>query len=410
MPAIHGAAPTAPREGLIPILPGAANAAPARPQHVDPWKFWEDYYKSGRYRPSPKKYKDPDHQELKDLCETLRLLNVNRKHADVQAALSAYMIYRPKMIEPWMYEALAQSLKLNGGRPDEVRKYLGYAADMALKDDNPNNIVSAADMLMLNGNYERVGALLDKAYKLVPHQAPPMLMSLNLALKTKDPQRMSDAVEKVLGLGWPGLDERFRGQAHQGAESLARTLREDGRSAEASELLNRLTASEARDLFIRLTWLGDADLDLVVEEPEGVSTARYRTPRTVFGGSIIRNGYGKHPLEVYVCPRAFDGDYSVRIETIYSNDEKPASNVKLEVITHEGTAQEHKETHMIKLGGGKLTDPVVVKLKGGRRKETLPFLAPRVDIPDSVTKPKSASNKPPADTPNKPDAARPGSR
>lgn len=392
MPAIKGAAPGAAQKDLIPILGGPANAPPARPQHVDPWAFWKDYYASGKHRPNSKQFKDPDLQELRDLCETVRLLNANRKHADVQAALTAYMIYRPKMIEPWMYEALAQSIKLNGGRPEDVKKYLGYAADMALKSDNPNELVSAADMLMLNRLYERVGPLLDKTCNLVPHQFPPILMSLKLAEKTRDPKRMSDAVERLLSLGWPGQDERARLLARQSVDALARTLREEGRGEEARDLINRLDESESRDLFVRLTWLGDADLDLVVDEPLG-ATASYQNPRTVFGGSIARPGYGRHPQEIYVCPRAFDGAYTIRVETIYNNDQKPASNVKLEIITHEGTSHEHKETHTIKLGG-RFSAPVVVRLEGGRRKTTLPFLAPRRDIADSIAKPRSGADQP----------------
>lgn len=407
MPAVRSGAPSELKKDLIPIVSGPTNAAPTRPKHVNPFDFWEDYYKSGKYRPNPKKFKDPDAQELRDLCENLRLLNVNRKHADVQAALTAYMRNRQKMIEPWMYEALAQSMKLNGGRPDEVKKHLGYAADSAWGKPTPNNLVSAADMLMLNGYYDRVGRLLDKANELVPHQGAPLLMSVNLALKTKDPKRMSDAVEKLLSLGWPGVDERVRAQARQTVESLAKTLREDGRGSEVSDMMAHLSDSESRDLFVRLTWLGDADLDLVVDEPLG-ATANYRAPRTVFGGSIIRPGYGKHPQEIYVCPRAFDGDYAIRVETIYNNEEKPASNVKVEVITHEGTAQEHKETHTIKLDGN-LSKPIVVKLIGGRRKTVLPFITPLKDIPASATKPARGEDKPSAKS-AKPETTKPGAR
>ena len=103
---------------------------------------------------------------------------------------------------------------------------------------------------------------------------------------------------------------------------------------EADTLLAKLAQAEARDLFIRLTWDGDADYDLAVEEPLG-ATASYQTPRTVFGGSLVKNGYGSHPEEVYVCPRGFDGDYKVRITTIYTNPSKPVTHLTLETIAHE---------------------------------------------------------------------------
>lgn len=139
-------------------------------------------------------------------------------------------------------------------------------------------------------------------------------------------------------------------------------------------MLARLPEAEARDLFVRLSWTGDADFDVSVAEPLG-ATATYLNPRTVFGGSIVKNGYGRHPEEVYVCPRAFDGDYAIKIDTIYNNPDKPATQGTLEVITHEGTPQEVKQTHTIKFTG-KAIPPIVATLKGGRRKQVLPLLLP----------------------------------
>ena len=188
---------------------------------------------------------------------------------------------------------------------------------------------------------------------------------------------MGDAVTRLLELGWPGDDDRIRLEARQQAESLAKVLREEGRDDEAEALLARLPEAEARDLYVRLTWVGEADLDLVVEEPLG-AIARYQTPRTVFGGSILKNGYGSHPEEIYVCPRAFDGDYTIRVETIATDEKLPVTQATLETIVHEGTPDEKKEVRTIKLGPA--TPPVVVSLKGGRRKAALPFLVPAWDV------------------------------
>ena len=223
-------------------------------------------------------------------------------------------------------------------------------------------------------------------------------MSINLAQKMKDPKRMGDSIDRLLSLGWPGSDEYFRRESRNQAERLARTLREENRAPEADALLARLPAAEARDVFIRLHWDGDADFDLIVQEPLGAQ-AQYSTPRTVFGGSIIKNGYGKHPEEVYVCPRGFDGDYTVRIATVYSNPDNPPTRLTLETITHEGTAQEKKETHTLVPDDPK-AKPVVVTLKAGRRKTVLPFLSPAA-IMESMTA---------APAPSKPKSPRPDRR
>jgi hypothetical protein len=233
--------------------------------------------------------------------------------------------------------------------------------------------VSAADKLILKGYYERVGPLLDHAMKLVPHRFEPIVMSINLAQKTKDPARMALAVESLLSLGWPGRDEYFRLESANQVDILDKALREDNRVQEADVLRSKLASSEARDVFVRLTWDGDADFDLVVDEPLG-ATASYQTPRTVFGGSVVKNGYGTHPEEVYVCPRAFDGDYTVRVSTIWTNPAKPVTRLTMESITHEGAAQEKKQ--VLELSPQKPNKPVVLHVSGGRRKTVLPYIDP----------------------------------
>ncbi len=271
-----------------------------------------------------------------------------------------------------MYEALAIAIEMNHGAPDDIKIALNYAADLALKTHNPNFLVSVADAMYMKGFYDRIGPLLDEAAEKVPHRSIPLSMSINLAQKTKDPRRMGESIDRLLSLGWPGEDEYFRTESRNQAETLAKVLREDGRGAEADALLAKVTNSEARDVFIRLTWDGQADFDVTVEEPLG-ATASYLIPRTVFGGSMLKNGYGAHPEEVYSCPRGFDGDYTVRINTIWVDPSKPVTRLTLETIAHEGTAKEQKT--ISNLVPDKLNKPFVVHLSEGRRRKTvLPYI------------------------------------
>ena len=246
---------------------------------------------------------------------------------------------------------------------------------MAQRTHNPNDLVKVADALYLKGYYDRVGALLDEAASKVPHRAEPLVMSINLAQKTRDPKRMADSIDRLLSLGWPGNDEYFRRESRKQAEQLAGKLREENRGAEADALLAALPAAEARDVFIRLHWDGDADYDLVVQEPLG-ALAQFSTPRTVFGGSIIKNGYGNHPEEIYVCPRGFDGDYTVRIATVYTNPKNPPTRLTLETITHEGTPEETKATHTLRPDDPQ-AKPVVVYAQGRAEED-------RLAVPESV--------------------------
>ena len=375
------------RPALIPIGPGSVAAGTGRPAGPsDPYKFWSEYYRK--------------HDESSDqLRETLRLLNLSQKFTEVHAALLGYLNHRgPKDREPWMYVALAIAVEELEGKPEDIKLALNYAADAAQRTHNPNDLVKAADALFLKGYYERIGPLLDEAAAKVPHRSDPLVMSINLARKTKNPKRMGDSIERLLSLGWPGSDDYFRRESRKQAEELAARLREETRGKEADELLARLPAAEARDLFIRLTWDGDADYDLAIQEPLG-AVAQFSMPRTVFGGSIIKNGYGNHPEEVYVCPRGFNGDYTVRTTTIYTNPDKPPTRLTLETITHEGTAEEKRETHTL-VPDDPQAKPVVVHLTGGRRKTVLPFLSPEAIVQSwFVTPPGSQGAKARKDRP-----------
>jgi hypothetical protein len=376
-PAVQGQpAAKGDRPPLIPITP-TPGRMPRQAKAASTAQYWAAYYQKHDESPS-------------DLREKITLLNWNKKFADVQAILVAYLTYRSKSAQPWMYTALGLAIEENKGKPEEIRLMFRYAADAARLSQNPNHLVSVADVLMTHRQYELIGPLLDQAMGKVPHRPEPILMSIMLAQATKDPKRMGDSVEKLLALGWPGRpgnDEAVRRDARRQAERLAKILREEARNEEADALLARLPEAEARDLFLRLSWTGDADLDLYVSEPLG-ATACYATPRTVFGGSVVQNGYGKHPEEVYVCPRGFDGEYSIKIETAYNNTDKPATQAVLEVITHEGTPQESKAVHTIALpapdAAGKAPAPIVVTLKGGRRKVVMPMYAPFGESPAST--------------------------
>ena len=387
---------TDPKMIEIPVgKPGETRA----PRPHDPHKYWGDYFKRLDETPA-------------QLLETVGLLRREERLDEIEACLRAYLTYRIKRAEPWMYEMLAVSIERRKGSPAEVKTILGYAAYKALQTHNPNHLLSVADMLHRRGIYDKVGPaketsageLIDLTTKLLPHRAEPLLMSMLVATKTKDPARMTEAVDKALSLGWPGSDDPMRRNARSQVESLAKALREDGRDKEADSLLAQLPAMLARDLYVRLSWDGVDDIDLIVDEPLGATAQLFKMPRTIFGGAIVTNGFGKHPEEIYVCPRAFSGTYKVRIDKVFQPDKNPAKVASLEIITHEGTPEEKRETRTIDLAS---PETVEIKLENGRRKEVLPFLAPTPAVAlDAKLKPKPVapeSAKPQAIT--KPGAA-----
>jgi hypothetical protein len=361
---------------LIPIE-GSSKAMMKPEAHKDPFTFWRTYYKT--------------HGEWSgELAKTVRLLEGAHKMRDVEAVLRGYLENRPDK-ESWMYRALALAIKTNGGSPADVQTSLGYAADLAQRTHNPNELVLAADTMFMSGYLDRVGALLDEAAAKVPHSNIPPRMMVKLAQQQKDPVRMGTAVEKLLALGWPGEDDYIRTECRREVDLLAKSMREDGRPKEADALLGRLEESEGRDLYIRLTWDGYANFDLAVDEPLGV-TAGPELPRTVFGGSIIKSGMGAHPEKVYVCPRGFDGEYAIHVKKDWIDEKRPPVQVKVETIIHEGTAKEQRKAYTLQ--PEKLDKPIVVQLSGGRRKTVLPYVDPRAERVDVQAMDRPNTKKP----------------
>jgi hypothetical protein len=360
-------------QSLIKIDPNAGRVA--RPDvNVDPFAFYLSYYRS----------RDESRTNPDKLRQTLAGLNRLRKYREVHAAILGYLknlSYHRVPPEPWMYEALGLALKMNGGAEEDRKKAFNYAADLAQKSHNPNHLTSVADRLFLEGYLDRVGPMLDEAMPKVPHRIDPILMSINLAQKKRDPVRMADSVDRLFSLGWPGRDEYFRIEASDQVDRMVKLLRAENKNAEADLLEKKLQESSARDVFVRLTWDGYADFDLSVTEPYGL-TAGYDMPRTVFGGAMIKNGYGNHPEEIYVCPRGFSGKYTIRVANIWSDEKRPVTKLTLEIITHEGTDHEQKQTRNLKPGAN--NPPTEVTLTDGRRKLALPFVDPSATVMETA--------------------------
>lgn len=330
-----------------------------RPASEDPNVYWDRHFR------------DPK-ADMDNLVVNLTHLRAGNQFTDIQAAIRSFLVHHREQAEPWMYELLAVSLVVNKGRADDVNTALNYAADLAVRRQRPHELTRIADTLAIHDLNERSGQLLDLAAELEPGNATAMVMSMTLAERLRDPERMARSVEQFLSLGWPETDEAWRSETRRRVEVLAKALDEEDRGEAARRLLDRLAESEARDLFVRLTWAGDADLSLIVEEPLGAS-ARVAIPRTVFGGALVANGFGPQPEEVYVCPRGFDGTYQFRVEVIENNPDDPARDVMLEIVMHEGGAGERIVSRSLSLTD---SEPVGVRLEGGRRRKVLPYQAP----------------------------------
>ena len=199
------------------------------------------------------------------------------------------------------------------------------------------------------------------------------MYGLRLAQQLNDLEGIKWSSLGILKQAWPkDKQDLVRNATHSAAGVLA-TLKTEKRTAEAQEFAAELDKAKVRDCVVKVTWTGDADVDLMVEEPSG-SMASFRNPRTAGGGVIVGDAasHDKRATadglsETYVCPEAFDGTYRVLVRRVWGK--VTAGKVTVDVTSHAGTAQEKHLRQQIPLGDEDAL--VVFDLEKGRRKEPI---------------------------------------
>ena len=92
----------------------------------------------------------------------------------------------------------------------------------------------------------------------------------------------------------------------------------------ADALLAKVTNSESQQLLIRLTWDGQADFDLTVEEPLGATAELPDPPHGLRRFPAQERIWG--PTGRSLClPSGFDGDYTIRISNVWVNPARPVA-------------------------------------------------------------------------------------
>jgi hypothetical protein len=156
------------------------------------------------------------------------------------------------------------------------------------------------------------------------------------------------------------------------AKATLERLSSEGKVAEREAFLKELQEAVVRDCVVRVSWTGDADIDVSVEEPTG-TTCSLSEPRTAGGGVKLDDAYsveGKPndgSSEVYVCPKGFAGTYRVRIRRVWG--EVTAGKVTVDVYTHLRSGDMQHERQQLEISDKDAM--VVFDLNHGRRAEPI---------------------------------------
>jgi hypothetical protein len=299
--------------------------------------------------------------------ELVAQLSKQLKHDHVEAVINAALLHG--QAQPWMYEVLALTLEIQGRPKAEIERAMLSGIDFS--NVSPANMMYSAAYLARFGLKSRALQLYKQSAMLDPNAPEPYAMGLKLAQELGDAEGVRWAAAGILERGWTKDYVALQKQADAAVAEAEAKLRKAGRNSEADQLLAAMKQARQRDLAIELTWSGPADLDLIVEEPNGTSCS-FDTPRTTGGGVLVHDGHGpdqKNTYELYVCPLAMAGEYRVRIRHVWG--EVVGKRAVLKFTRYQGTDHESVHSRVIEIGDD---DKVFrITLNQGRRRELLPI-------------------------------------
>jgi len=301
--------------------------------------------------------------------QAVRDLMQEKKFAQISALIEAAL--RNHQPQPWMYEALGLAMQADGRPIEEVERVILSALDFA---QSPVEMTYIGLYLAQLGLDQRAIQIYRQAAQLDPRRPEPYMAALRSAQKAGDLQAKQWASLGVLRQAWSKEQIEVWNTARRVAQSVLEELRSAGKTKEAQEFEKAMQTAMVRDVVIRVSWTGNADVDLLVEEPSGsICSARNRRSS---GGGIFLGDVSSRQLdsvregaaeEVYVCPEGFSGTYRALIRRVWG--ELTAGKVQVEVFTHFRTDKQRRIAQTIDLKNDEAV--VVFDLTGGRRKESL---------------------------------------
>ncbi len=295
---------------------------------------------------------------------TAKKLMNDRKFNEVVALINASLKHQKP--QPWMYESLSLAL-MAADRRDEVERALMSAADFTSDVDE---IMYLAQYMSRFGYNERALKLYQQVARVAPTRHEPYVLGMELAKELNDVDGIRWAVVGIVSQAWDQKEKYIWDNAIDIAQAKYDELVKDGKKPEADNFIGAVTEALQRDLLIEVVYTGDAQVDLMVEEPAG-TICSFRAPRTTSGGVLVSNQLDG-PIkgarsEVYVCPEGFNGRYRARIRRVFG--EPNGGQVKVTVIKNFRGEKSVVETKLVPVDDKDAM--VVVDLESGRRVDSL---------------------------------------
>jgi hypothetical protein len=271
--------------------------------------------------------------------------------------------------EPWMYEALAIALEAAGRPREDVERALLSAADFAT---SPTDLLTLANYLARFGSPRRAIRVCRQVAQIDPECREAYALAMTLAARADDTETLRWTCPGVLSNDWPADQQEIFTRAARLSRTVIDRLEKEGKGEEATAFKAAVDAALVRDIELEISWNGDADVDLLVEEPPG-TVCSLSAPRSESGGILMADSDAANDRdnathrERYVAAEAFPGTYRFVIRRVMGK--VAADTVTATVIFCRGTEQEQRLRRQLPVGAdGTL---VTMEVPFGRRKEPL---------------------------------------
>ncbi len=192
------------------------------------------------------------------------MLSEQEKFSDIVAMIQSAI--RHSLAQPWMYEALGLAMMASDAPQSEVERALMSAVDMTNSQDEAMEV--AVYMARVGLDRRALQLFRELAYAN-PFRPEPYAMGLACAKRLDDVEGIRWATLGILGQAWPEDQSGIEDRALRLAKATVEQLRQANRADEADAYEKAIEDARLRDVTVKVTWTGDADVDLMVEEPAG---------------------------------------------------------------------------------------------------------------------------------------------
>ncbi|MEW4489354.1 hypothetical protein AB1L42_14830 [Thalassoglobus sp. JC818] len=314
----------------------------------DALKSWVKFF--SEYRPQPLRVR-----------QWVMRMHRQKQHDQVIACLKAALINGQS--QPWMYEVLALSMEIKNYPKEDVERVVMSLSDFGAV--NFENLMYSAAYLNKFDRKQAALKLYRQSSRIAPERHEPYVLGLSLAEEVGTDEDVEWAATGILTHYWSSNFQEKHQLAEDAILNRMRNLRRSGDSETLARLTEALQQAKVQDLQIRLDWSGDADLDLIVEEPPG-SICSFETPLTYAGGIHLNDGIGPdRSFEEYICPIGVAGRYRIQVKNTLG---RVVGNRAVVTITrHANSPQQSVERKTLNLDGDVAS--LDIDLDAGRRKQ-----------------------------------------